>query len=173
MVPSSLDPTHYRVPNTSVTVLLEGRPPYGAPLPRDPLILTLASASSAADQAIRRHGDVALPGLWRFEEGSIGIDVHTKLSVDCKFSVLEAGLIGLVDLITEPRGIGAVAARFAFKEDGEGEVATGRLKLLGPHGSANAAATGNLASATLLEQSKTTSVTLVGGAVQTGVVETA
>lgn len=95
--------------------------------------------------------------------------MHTKLSVDCKFSILEAGLIGLVDLITEPGGVGAVAADFVFNEDGKGEVATGRLKYLGP--SANVAE--NMANATLIEQSKDKSVTLVGGAMQTGVVETA
>ena len=159
------------MPNTNVTVSLEGNPPYGLSLPSDPLILTLGEAIPATDEHIRNFEDDALPGLWRFERGNIGIDVYTQLSVDCKYSVLESGLQGLVDLITEPGGIGAVAADFTFKVDGIGEVASGRLKLLGPSVSASAAATS--APVTLIEQDKTSSVTLIGGAIETGSVGTA
>ncbi|KAL6720021.1 hypothetical protein ACLMJK_001942 [Lecanora helva] len=167
----ALDPTNYQVPNSRVTVSLKGNPPFGSPLPNEPLIVALALAISSAAQTVREHGDVALPGLWRFEEGNIGIDVYTQLSVDCTFSVLETGLRGLVDLVTEPNGVGPVAADFTFKENGKGEVASGRLKLLG---------TGNAASnivsttvPTLIQQGKTTSVTLIGGASKTAAVDTA
>ena len=156
------------MPNSDVTVSLEGKPPYGSPLPSDALIVTLAEAISATDEDARKFPDDVVPGLWRFEKGSIGIDVFTQLSVDCKYSVLEFGLLGLVDLITEPGGIGAVAADFTFKQAGKGEVASGRLKLLGPSVSTSAAASS--ATATLIEQDKTSSVTVIGDAVETGAV---
>ncbi len=105
--------------------------------------------------------------MWRFEENVIGIDIYTQLSVDCMWSTLEVGLLGLVYLITEPGGMGAVAAEFLFLQTGLGEVASGRLKLLGPQGSAPAAAD-MAAKATLIEQSKSASLTLVGGAIETG-----
>lgn len=79
--------------------------------------------------------------------------------------------MGLVDLINEPGGVGAVAADFIFKEDGKGEVAAGRLRLIGP--SDSAATMVDMASATLIESSNTVSVTVVGGPVETGVVDTA
>ena len=82
------------------------------------------------------------------------------------FSVLKTGLLGLVDLITEPSGVGAVAADFQIKEDEKGEVASGRLKLLGPDSSGGVV--GQALSATLIEQSGKTSVTAVGTAVETG-----
>lgn len=87
-------------------------------------------------------------------------------------STLETGLLGLVDLINYPGGMGAVAADFLFIEKGIGEVASGRLKLLGPSGSAPAAVD-MAAPATLIEQGKSASLTLVGGAVETGSVATA
>ena len=165
----SIDPTNYRIPHTAVTVSLEGKPPYGIPLPREPLILTLAAAQTAADKAIRREGeDTALPGLWRVEEGSIGIDVYTQLSVDCKFSTLETGLLGLVDIFNDPSGVGPVAADFNFMEDGLGEVASGRLRLLEPYSAA--ATSASTADVTLIEQGRTASLTLVGAAVETGFV---
>lgn len=88
------------------------------------------------------------------------------------FSTLETGLLGLVDLINEPGGMGAVAVDFLFLERGIGEVASGRLSLLGQYGSAPAAV-GMAANATLIEQGKSASLTLVGGAVETGSVATA
>jgi len=166
-----LDPTNYRVPNTTVTVSLEGMAPYGSPLPKNPLILALTFASAAADQVIQTLGDHALPGLWRYEEGEIGIDVYTQLSIDCNFSILEKGLMGLVDLITEPGGVGAVAAEFNFKEDGKGEVASGRLKLLKTHGPSTAGT--KIPSASRIEQSRSTSVTLARDVAETGAVGTA
>lgn len=83
------------------------------------------------------------------------------------WSTLEVGLLGLVYLITEPGGMGAVAADFQFLQTGIGEVASGRLKILRPNGSAPAAVN-MAANATLIEQSKTASLTLVGGAIETG-----
>lgn len=169
---SHIDPKNYNIPYTSVNVSIEGEPPYGDPLPKENLILALASAQTHANDEILRHGDGPLPGLWRFEEYGIGIDVYTQLRVDCKISTLETGLLGLVDLINLPGGIGAVAADFVFLETGYGEVASGRLKFLGPYGSAPAAVN-MAANATLIEQGKSASLTLVGGAVETGSVATA
>ena len=170
--PSSLDPENYRVPDTTTTVALEGKPPYGSPLPKENLILALASAQGIAAERIQKYGDDALPGLWRFEEFGMGIDVYTHPSVDCHYSTLENGLLGLVDLVNEPGGVGAVAADFNFQEDGKGEVASGRLKLLSAV--EDAVASGTVApSATLIEQGATASVTLVGGTVATDAVEIA
>ncbi|MCJ1457749.1 hypothetical protein MMC28_008118 [Mycoblastus sanguinarius] len=169
---TALDPENYRVPDTTTTVALEGKPPYGSPLPKENLILALASAQGIAAERIQKYGDDALPGLWRFEEFGMGIDVYTHPSVDCHYSTLENGLLGLVDLVNEPGGVGAVAADFNFQEDGKGEVASGRLKLLSAV--EDAVASGTVApSATLIEQGATASVTLVGGTVATDAVEIA
>lgn len=164
---SKLDPKNYRVPDTNIIVSLEGAPPYGSPLPRDDLMIALISGQTAADETVRREGDIALPGLWRFEEKSIGIDVYTQLSVDCTYSMLETGLLGLVLIMTEPGGVGAVAADFVFKEDRKGEVARGRLKLLRSYGAAGTAI------AMSIEKSKTARVTSVGGTMESGRADTA
>ena len=129
-------------------------------------------AQDSAAKTIYRIGDDVLPTLWRFEEGSIGIDVYTDLRVDCHFSTLLNGILGLVDIIQEPGGVGAVAADFIFKEDGKGEVASGRLKSLGSYGTAAADVT-TIPNVTLVAQGKTASVTLIGGSEATGSVRTA
>jgi len=193
---TSLDPKNYRVPHTAITVSLEGRPPFGSPLPKDPIILALASAQGksafhppmlptfrtltqpltstvAASDTIAKFGDIPVSSLWRFEENGIRIDVNTQLSIDCKFSTLETGLLGLVDLINEPGGVGAVAADFILEEDGLGEVASGRLRLEGTYGRVASAVGSAKPVATLVEGGKTASVTLVGGAVETRVVGSA
>lgn len=158
-----IDPTNFHIPSTPVTISLLGPPPYGPPLPRTALIVTLISASVATSQTIQTHGDISLPGLWRFEEGNIGIDIHTQIGVECKFSVLDAGLLGLMDIIMEPGGVGSVAAEFVLKEDGRGEVASGRLKLLdGPAGAGTSAVGGGMVN-----------ITVAGGVVETGAAGTA
>ena len=63
ITPSRLDLTDYRVPHSKLIVSLEGIPPYGSPVPKDNLIPALASASAAANEAIRQSGDKAVPGL--------------------------------------------------------------------------------------------------------------
>ena len=166
---SSLDPTNYHVPGTQVTVSLEGAPPYGSPLPKNDLILTLASASSAAARDLSKYGDdAAIPSVWLFEEGVIGIEIQTDLRIDWGYSALEAGLLGLTDLVADPGGVGAVAADFKFTEEKKGEVTYGRLKLLGPEGTATVEA--DASSATLIEQGSSMSATLVGLAAETGAV---
>lgn len=126
-------------------------------------MLALISASVATSQTIRTHGDISLPSLWRFEEGNIGIDIHTQIGEECKYSVLDAGLLGLIDIVTEPAGVGSVAAEFVLKEDGRGEVASGRLKLLqGPARAQTSAVGGGMVN-----------MTVAGGVVETGAEGTA
>ncbi|KAL8996141.1 MAG: hypothetical protein Q9169_004288 [Polycauliona sp. 2 TL-2023] len=127
-----LDPTNYRVPGTGTTVSLQGHRPYGAPLPIGYLVGLLDSAQEKASLVIERLGQDAVlpPGMWRFESHVVRIDVHTRAPIACKYKSLIEGIEGLIDLMTEPGGIGPVAAGFVFGEDGEGEVARGQLTLL-------------------------------------------
>lgn len=160
---SRIDPTNFHIPSTSITISLLGPPPYGPPLPSTVLILTLISASVATSQTIQTQGDISLPGLWRFEEGNIGIDIYTQIGEECKFSVLETGLLGLMDIVTEPGGVGSVAAEFVLREDGRGQVASGRLKLLDGRARAETSAVG----------SGMVNMTVAGGVVETGAAGTA
>ena len=134
--------------------------------------MTLILASSAADEAIRELEDQSLPGLWRYEYGVIGLDVYTDLSVDCTYTVLREGIFGLTDLFCERGGsLGPVAADFVINQDGKGQVAYGRLKYLGSTNTAAAAMP--TPTMTLIEQSQSRYVTVIGDAVETGAVGTA
>ena len=138
-------------------------------MPGDPLLYALVLAEQAAGRMARETRDDAVPSLWRFEEGPIRIDIVTHIRIDCKYSVLQAALGGMIDLIVEPGGIGAVGAHFYIKQEGTGDVASGRLRLLRPRDRAVA----NGVDAVLIEQSPTKTVTLIEGAAQTGDVGTA
>lgn len=129
--------------------------------------------TAAASDTIVQEGDIAVESLWRFEDFGIRIDIYTQLSVDCKFSTLETGLLGLADLILWPGGVGPVAADFTITEDGLGEVASGRLKLLGSYASAVVPSGVAEPVPTLIEVGATKTVTLVGGVVETGGAENA
>lgn len=149
---SSIDPTNFHIPNTPVTISLLGPSPYGPPLPFIALILTLVSASVATSQTIQTHGNISLPGLWRFEEGNIGIDISTQIGEECKFNVLDAGLLGLMDIVTEPGELRSVGAEFVLREDGRGKVASGRLKLLiGPAEAETSAVESGMVNMTMAE----------------------
>ena len=124
---SRLDPTNYRVPNTAVTVGLTGQPPFGPSIPTDQLILSLSYAAIDASQEVDWFGDHPIPGWWRPDLGEIELTVVTARGAECKFSVVKTGLQGLIDIMSAPGGVGAVAASFSFKVDGKGEVATGRI----------------------------------------------
>lgn len=129
---TGLNPKDYRVTRTATTVSLDGAPPYGTPLPDGSLIAALVSTQDTAKAMIQRWGTgiVLPPGLWRFEKSSIRLDIYTQVEADCTYGTVVLGLQGLIDLMTEPYGIGAVAAGFSFKEEGQGKVAEGQLSLL-------------------------------------------
>lgn len=93
----------------------------------------LTSAQESAFNILRHLGPSTMlhPGLWRFEEGPVGIDVFTEVEKDCGYWALLVGLQGLIDLMTEKGGVGPVAAGFEWEEDGRGVVASGRLRDLG------------------------------------------
>lgn len=69
--------------------------------------------------------------------------------------------------------MGPVAADFTITEDGLGEVASGRLKLLGPYASAVVPTGVAKPVATLIEVGATASMSLVAGAIETGAMGTA
>ncbi|KAL8770458.1 MAG: hypothetical protein Q9209_003884 [Squamulea sp. 1 TL-2023] len=131
-VRARLNPKNYRIPGTGVTVSLNGERSDWRPLPEDHVIGLLVSAQNVANNVVQRQGEGSLiPDLWSFEQGGlVGIDVSTTAGKQCKYKTLVYGIQGLIDLMTEPGGIGAVAARFVFAEQGHGGVAYGQLRRL-------------------------------------------
>lgn len=68
-----------------------------------------------------------------------------------------------MDIVTEPGGVGSVGAEFVLREDGRGEVASGRLKLLdGPAGAETSAVGSGMVN-----------MTMAGGVVETEAAGTA
>ncbi|KAL8790889.1 MAG: hypothetical protein Q9213_000314 [Squamulea squamosa] len=125
-----LNPKNYHIPGTGVTVALEGDRSEWRPLPEDYVVGLLVSAQHVANRIVRGQGeDALLPDSWNYEQGGVvGIDISTAARKQCKYKTLVYGIQGLIDLMTEPDGIGAVAARFVFAEQGQGVVAYGRLR---------------------------------------------
>ena len=78
--------------------------------------------------------------------------------------------MGLFLIMTEDGGVGTVAADFTIAVEGVGVVAKGEIRAKGTVASSSAyTSEGN---ATWIEEDPTNTVTLVGGAIETGVVGT-
>ena len=139
----SIDPKNYPVPNSPVTVSLQGTPPYGLALPERDLLQLLIGAVISVHGTVMSYGDRPVYGEWAFTNQDIQVNITSQLTPDyiCKYSDLENALQGLVDIMVGDANVGPVAAKFAIEVEGHGQVAEGSISAVRPL-AANAISTG-------------------------------
>ncbi|KAL2038357.1 hypothetical protein N7G274_009006 [Stereocaulon virgatum] len=125
-----LTPDHYRIPGTEVYVVIFR--PYGRELPHAPTIKLILDAAYSVQHDRAAQGDVQLPMDWRFEGSGLFVSFNSRDFNRPLLSTMQAGLIGLFDLMDEESVVGTKEILFGMGIEDQGDCGSGQINWIDP-----------------------------------------